>query len=83
MDSGDLRNALLTASKAPAGKLVNLHLCDSNPVITARNILISNIMMSNDFNPEKEEDIGYLWDLWYSFEWDETTWTKFNKDLMW
>jgi len=83
LDSGDLRNALLTASKAPIGKLVNLYLCDSCPMVTARNALISHIMISDHFNPEKEEDMRYLWDLWYSYEWEETTWAKFNRDLLW
>lgn len=31
------------------------------------------IVSSLDFNPDNQEDIAFLWDLWYNSEWPETT----------
>jgi hypothetical protein len=81
LDSSDIRNALLTASKISVGKVVNLLVCDSSPVVTAQNVLISQIMFSNNFDPEKEEDIQYFWDVWYSYQRCQATKNRFFKNL--
>ena len=81
IDSGDLRNALLTASKLPIHKSLNIHLADKNPIVTARNFLITHMILLSDFNPERDEDMEYLWHIWYSYTWGETTRQRFVKDL--
>ena len=47
----------------------------------ARNILILGIILEGDFNPNDQEDINFLWDVWYNAEWPETTLRRFKKDV--
>ncbi len=48
----------------------------------ARNLLILKIISANEFDPEKGEDMAFLWDLWYNSEWPEITLKRFQKVLM-
>lgn len=43
----------------------------------ARNIIILKILSDRCFNPEKEEDLSFLWDIWYNAEWPEVTTKRF------
>ena len=72
---------MLTASKLPNEKFLNIHLVDGNIATTARNILIVHIILSTDFESEKVEDVEYLWHLWYSSFWDDNTNMRFVRDL--
>ena len=62
-----MRNALFTASNlTPAYKKLNFHFSDDSEIIIARNILITHILLSNDFSSTNPTDLAYLWDVWYS-----------------
>jgi hypothetical protein len=43
----------------------------------ARNIMILKILSAQDFDPNKEEDFSFLWDVWYNTEWPEITRKRF------
>ena len=78
LGSGDLRNALLTVAKlTDAYKKLNIHFSDDTDIVTARNILLVHIMLSNDFDPENSEDMDFIWDIWYSLQWTEGTRKRF------
>ena len=47
----------------------------------ARNILILKIISARHFNPDDQEDISFLWDVWYNAEWTEITRHKALKVL--
>ena len=82
LGSGDLRHVLLTGSKlSDAYTKLNIHLNDDYDFITARNILIVYIMLSDDFDPSNPADIDYIWDVWYSLQWTEDTRQRFIKDV--
>ena len=55
----------------------HFHLNDNNPSILARNIMIMKVLSAQDFNPNKEEDFSFLWDIWYNAEWPEVTKKRF------
>ena len=38
-------------------------------------------MISQGFNHEKEEDIAFIWDVWYNLEWPESTVNRFQEVL--
>ena len=77
-----MRNPLYTISKVTeAYHKLNVHLCDPSAFITARNILLSHIMLSDEFDSKKMSDVDYLWDVWYSTIWSETVRQRFIKDL--
>ena len=81
LSSGDLRNALVTIAKmTDAYPQLDIHLADDNNYIVARNILLANIMLSDNFNPSEIDDMDYLWSLWYS-EWTDSTRLRFIEDV--
>ena len=57
---------------------VEFHLNDLNPSILARNITILKIISASDFNPSDEEDVAFLWDVWYNSEWPDITRKRFQ-----
>jgi hypothetical protein len=64
---------------------MQIHANDRNPSVVARNITILKIISASDFNPEDDEDIAFLWDVWYNLEWPEVTHKRFLgvlKDLL-
>ena len=80
MGSGDLRNALFTgAMLTEAYPELNIHMNDVFDLTVARNFLLINILLDEDFDPDVESDIQYLWDVWYSTQWTETTRARFVK----
>ena len=81
LGSGDMRNALCTASKInEAYHELEVHVSDNSNFIVARNLLITHIILSDDFDPFVPSNITYLWDLWYSCQWGEMTRKRFVKD---
>ena len=81
MGSGDLRNALKTAGNRKNIENLDIHLNDVNPSVVARNILILKIISADDFDIQNEEDISFLWDIWYNAEWPESTRKRFESVL--
>ncbi|XP_046633289.1 uncharacterized protein LOC124312836 isoform X2 [Daphnia pulicaria] len=73
---GDLRNTFqATTSKNP--QKLEIHLNDFHPSVLARNIIILKIVSASDFNPDNDEDFGFLWDVWYNMDWPEETRKRF------
>ncbi|XP_046448552.1 uncharacterized protein LOC124197216 [Daphnia pulex] len=73
---GDLRNTFqATTSKNPQN--LEIHLNDFHPSVLARNIIILKIVSASDFNPDNDEDFGFLWDVWYNMDWPEETRKRF------
>ena len=82
LGSGDLRNAFFMATQcSEAYHELDIHLSDSSDLIVSRNILIMHIITSAAFNPKNSNDIQYLWELWYGFQWKEETKKRFNQNV--
>ena len=92
LGSFDMRLALQTASlRSSSYEKLNVHVIDNSNICgskfsvsatTARNILITHIIVDEDFDPENKEDLQYLWNVWYDFQWTkETTIKRFLKDV--
>ena len=78
---GDLRNSLTTAiGTSNPNQYLHIHINDENLLIIARNILIIKIISSAKFDPSKEADLKYVWNLWYDATWSETTLKRFIED---
>ena len=79
---GDMKSALYTASlRSPAFPGLQIHMNDICGSIIARNILIAHIITSHDFDPKNQKDLQYLWDVWYTTQWDDVTSKRFLKDV--
>ena len=76
-----MRNALKTAGNGKNIENLDIHLNDSNPSVVACNILILKIISADGFNIQNEEDISFLWDIWYNAEWPEATRKRFESVL--
>ena len=72
---------MTTAKLTDAYKIVNFHFSDDSKSVLARNILLVHIILSDDFDPENLNDIKYLWDVWYSLQWNNVTKKRFIKDV--
>ena len=60
------------------GLYLDFHLNDINPSVVARNILMLQIISAQDFDTDNEEDIAFMWDLWYNAQWPESSRRKFK-----
>ena len=69
----DLKKPLTTAIGTRLIPNLHIHVNDSSMTIIARNILLTNIVSSLDFNPDNEGDMAYIWDIWYNATWPEST----------
>lgn len=76
-----MRNALKAAGNKKNTGNLHIHLNDSNQSVVARNILILKIISAESFDVKNEEDISFLWDLWYNAEWPESTLKRFKSVL--
>lgn len=47
----------------------------------ARNILYLQIISDKAFDPCNQDDISYLWNVWYDMKWSEQTKSRFLKEL--
>ena len=75
----------LLATSAENVQQFQIHLNDMNPSSLVRNIMMLKIISAHDFNPRKDEDLNFLWDIWYNATWPETTQKRFLgalKDLI-
>ena len=87
MGCGDLRNPLATS--AVRGKLhagqhyqnLNLHLNDASLPVIARNVLIMKIISCPKFDPNNDDDMGYVWDIWYNATFSRSTAKRFSEDV--
>lgn len=61
--------------------VLNIHLNHSCPFLLARNILILKIVSAANFSISSPEDVNYLWDVWYNFEWSQKTRERFTADV--
>ena len=84
LGSGDLRNVLHTIGLSCSTKLedLHIHLNDNHSSVIARNILILHIITASDFNPNDQNDLEYVWNVWYSTQWDASTVKRFSKDVL-
>ena len=69
------------AQQTEAYKKLNLHMSVYSDVQVARDVLVAYIMLSNDFNLANPTDMKYLWDVWFSAQWNESTRKRFVKDV--
>ena len=76
-----MSNALKTAGNRKNIENLDIHLNDVNPSVVARNILILKIISADDFDIQNEEDISFLWDIWYNSEWPVSTRKRFESVL--
>ena len=68
-----LKSLKMKSTKKP----IHIHLNDKSPSVLARNILILKVISADSFNTKDQEDMEFLWDLWYNKDWLETTRTRF------
>jgi hypothetical protein len=72
----------MTTAKLKDGyKTLNIHFCDDSESMIARNILMIHLVFSDGFNPANPTDLQYIWDVWYSLQWNEATKERFIKDV--
>ena len=67
-----------------AGQLnqnMNLHLNDASLSVIARNVLIIKIISCPKFNPKNDDDMGYVWDIWYNATFSRSTAKRFTEDV--
>ena len=81
LGGGDLRNPLLTAIGCDEySRDLQIHVNDSNLTIIARNILLLKIICSQNFDPNNEGDINYIFNIWYNATWPDSTLKRFVED---
>ena len=71
----------MTAVDSSHCKPMDFHVNDVNPAVVARHILLLNVISNPHFEPENQEDMGYLLNLWYDVTWPESTLHRFIKDI--
>ena len=78
----DLRNVLQTiASKDSNDNKLSIHINHPCPLSFARNALILKVISDPNFDVNKQEDVDYLWDVWYNAEWPKSTLDRFVQDV--
>ena len=85
MGCGDLRNALAAAGAKGRGgqycQKLNLHINDNSLPIIARNVIIVKIISCPKFDANKDDDMGYVWDIWYNTSFPQSTVKRFTEDV--
>ena len=77
----DLRNPLTAIISSPADWKLDIHITDANLPTFARNVAMLKIITSKTFDPSKENDFQYLWDVWCNATWSESTEKRFLQDI--
>ena len=79
----DLKNVLQTIISKSNDDDTSLiiHLNHSCKVVLARNLLILKVISATGFNAHSQEDVNYLWDLWYNLQWSKSTLERFIEDV--
>lgn len=89
MGCGDLRNPLTTLSagggiKNQGGQYfqnLNIHINDTSLAVIARNILILKIISCPNFDLSNDNDMDYVWDIWYNATFTLSTTKRFTEDV--
>ena len=79
-----MRNVLQTVgskTNLDDNQHLSIHLHQSCSVSFARNVLILEVISSPSFDVSSDEDVNYLWDLWYNAEWPDITCIRFVRDV--
>ena len=61
--------------------IIDLHVNDVKPAVVARHILFLKVISNQNFEPENQEDMSYLCNLWYDATWTKSTLQRFIKDI--
>lgn len=76
----DFRHVLqTTAQLSDAYKKLNVNLVSPDRFL--KEVLFLNILLADAFDPTNPNDIQYLWDVYYSFQWNKQTKSRFIKDV--
>ena len=76
-----MRNAFFMAYKcSDAYPELDIHMSDSCDIIVARNVLITQVILEDSFDPENLTDCQYLWELLYGCQWTNGTRQRFIRD---
>ena len=81
LGGGDLRNLLFTSIGCEGNRDLQIHVNDTNLTIIGRNILLLKIILSERFDPNKQGDVNYIFNIWYNATWPESTATRFLEDV--
>ena len=83
MSCEDLQKALqTTASQFLNPRQLHYHINENNLANIARNILIVKIISSPTFDPMNNEDLDYIWEVWYGVYWSsQDVCERFKKDV--
>lgn len=77
-----MRNAFHTTAHFPTNlKNLNIHLNDISVSVIARNVLIAQIISDQTFSATNQDDLQYIWDVWYTTQWNDSTAKRFLKDV--
>ena len=60
---------------------LNLHLNDASLPVIARNVLIMKIISCPKFDPNNDDDMAYVWDIWYNATFSRSTAKRFLEDV--
>lgn len=81
MGCEDLQKALeTTVSQSMNSRMLHYHITHTCITNIARNILLIKIISSTEFDPVKNEDLDYIWEVWYGVYWS-TPVTRFKDDV--
>ena len=81
LSCSDLRNPLCCIERPFTFEQLELHLNNDSSTVTARNMLIATILSKLEKESITEEDLLYLWDVWYNAFWKKSHIERFIKDL--
>lgn len=62
-------------------KNLDIHINDASLPVIARNILILKIISCPKFDPNDEDDMDYVWDIWYNTIFSRSTTKRFTEDV--
>ena len=60
---------------------LHLHINDASLPVIARNVIIVKIISCPEFEANKDDDIGYVWDIWYNATFSHSTAERFKEDV--
>lgn len=81
MSSGDLPFAVHSGSLSSNQRIANITITDVSPITVARNILFAKIISDLTFDPNNEEDLQDLWNIWYNMKWSSKTRDRFLRHV--
>jgi len=81
MRCGDIQNVLHMVAETINYHQKTIFLNDVSAPLMARNILLFHILFKPHFHSTDQTDLNFLWDVWYSLEWNENTKTRCVSEL--